>query len=141
MSAVEINNNAVKELKKIINSENIYEGSITEKELIKWKNKKFDLVFTKTVLIHINPKLLSEVYNLIYNLSSKYILLCEYYSPNPVNITYRKNRNKLFKRDFAGEFLSLYKNVTLIDYGFVYHKDNNFPQDDVNWFLLKKLKS
>ena len=38
MSAVEINNNAVKELKKIINSENIYEGSITEK-LIKWKNK------------------------------------------------------------------------------------------------------
>lgn len=26
----------------------------------------------------------------------------------------------------------------LVDYGFVYHRDNNFSQDDITWFLLEK---
>jgi spore coat polysaccharide biosynthesis protein SpsF len=50
---------------------------------------------------------------------------------------YRGFKNKLFKRDFAGEFLNNYKKTKLIDYGFVYHKDK-YPQDDLNWFLIKK---
>ena len=31
-----------------------------------------------------------------------------------------------------------YKNLKLADYGFVYKNDNNFPYDDVTWFLLEK---
>lgn len=31
-----------------------------------------------------------------------------------------------------------YKDLELIDYGFIYHRDNNFPGDDNNRFLLKK---
>ena len=31
-----------------------------------------------------------------------------------------------------------YKSLKLLDYGFVYHKDLSFPQDDLTWFLLKK---
>jgi hypothetical protein len=46
----------------------------------------------------------------------------------------------LFKRDFAGEMLERYPDLELIDYGFVYKRDNNFPQDDITWFLLKKTK-
>jgi len=45
----------------------------------------------------------------------------------------------LFKRDFAGEMLDRFKDLELLDYGFVYHRDNNFPQDDLNWFLLRKM--
>ena len=39
--------------------------------------------------------------------------------------------------DFAGEVIEKY-NLKLINYGFVYHRDNNFPLDDISWFLLKK---
>ena len=28
--------------------------------------------------------------------------------------------------------------LTLLDYGFLYHRDNNFPQDDISWFLIEK---
>ena len=103
--------------------------------------KRFDLVLTKTVLIHINPDRLIDVYQKIYGLSSKYIFIGEYYNPAPVEVTYRGHRGKLFKRDFCGEMLQLYPDLRLLDYGFVYHLDQNFPQDDVNWFLLEKPKS
>ncbi len=55
-----------------------------------------------------------------------------------VPLDYRGLSNKLFKRDFAGEMLDKYPDLQLVDYGFVYHNDNSFPQDDINWFLLKK---
>ena len=46
-------------------------------------------------------------------------------------------KNKLFKRDFAKEYLQINKKSKLLDYGFVYEKDK-FPQDNMNWFLIKK---
>ena len=64
--------------------------------------------------------------------------MAEYYSPAPVEVSYRGYSNKLFKRDFAGEMLKNYTDLELIDYGFLYHGDPAFPQDDINWFLLKK---
>jgi len=44
----------------------------------------------------------------------------------------------LFKRDFAGEMLERFADLKLLDYGFVYRRDPNFPQDDITWFLLEK---
>ena len=35
--------------------------------------------------------------------------------------------------------LDQYHNLHLVDYGFVYHRDHNFPQDDLTWFLLEKI--
>jgi pseudaminic acid biosynthesis-associated methylase len=99
---------------------------------------KFDLVFTKGVLIHINPNKLDIVYEKMYNLSNKYILIAEYYSRDVREINYRGNKNKLFKRDFCGEIMDKYKDLRLIDYGFVYYRDNNYPLDDISWFLLEK---
>jgi pseudaminic acid biosynthesis-associated methylase len=100
-------------------------------------DKLFDLSFTKTVLIHIDPKELGKVYANLYNLSNRYILVCEYYNPSPVTVRYRGNDDRLFKRDFAGELIDTF-NLRLIDYGFVYQRDNYFPQDDLTWFLLEK---
>ncbi len=92
----------------------------------------------KGVLIHINPDHLEQVYNKLYHSSSRYILLCEYYNPVPVSIPYRGHEDRLFKRDFCGELMDSYHDLHLLDYGFLYHRDRHFPQDDLNWFLLEK---
>jgi len=99
--------------------------------------RKFDLTFTKLVLIHINPEKLETVYENLYALSNRYIMICEYYNPYPVNVEYRGHQNRLFKRDFAGDLISKY-NLRLLDYGFNYHRDPYFTNDDATWFLMEK---
>ncbi|MHB0965532.1 MAG: pseudaminic acid biosynthesis-associated methylase [Bellilinea sp.] len=100
--------------------------------------EQFDLVLTRGLLIHIPPSDLGKAYAAIYNASSRYILLAEYYSPNPVMIPYRGQDDQLWKRDFAGEMLHLYPRLKLIDCGFISRHDPQYPQDDVSWFLLSK---
>lgn len=133
LSAVEINANAYEQLKKI-NHVTAYNRSILDFE----PKEKYDLVFTKGLLIHINPEELGKVYQKMYETSSKYICIAEYYNPSPVAIPYRGHENRLFKRDFAGEMLDKFPALKLVDYGFVYHRDNNFAQDDTTWFLMEK---
>lgn len=99
--------------------------------------ERYDFVFTKGVLIHIAPQKLETVYRNLYELSDRYIMVCEYYSPSPVSVVYRGHENRLFKRDFAGELMDRF-NLRLIDYGFQYRRDNYFPMDDGTWFLLEK---
>jgi spore coat polysaccharide biosynthesis protein SpsF len=133
VTGVEINKKACEHLKKIKNV-NVINNSI-----LKFKLKsKFDLVLIKGVMIHVHPKNLKKLYKKIEKLSKKYILICEYYSPYPISINYRGYKNKLFKNDYAGDFLKIYKNYKLIDYGFNYHLDK-YPQDDSSWFLLRKI--
>ena len=116
---------------------------LSEKEvylqsILDWNpQKKYDLVLSKGVLIHQNPDSLESIYKKLYEACNNYILLGEYYSPNPSSIDYRGHKDKLFKRDFAGELLDKFEDVGLIDYGFVYHREP-FPQDDITWFLLEK---
>ena len=78
-----------------------------------------------------------KIYELLYKTSKKYICIAEYYSPYPDGVEYRGYRDKLFKR-FAGEMLDKFKDLRLVDYGFIYHRDAIFPLGDVNWFLLEK---
>lgn len=99
--------------------------------------KTFDLTFTNGVLIHIDPDYLDNVYRNLYNLSHRYIMVCEYYNPSPVMVKYRGYDDRMFKRDFAGDLIDKF-NLRLVDYGFVYHRDNYFPKDDLTWFLLEK---
>lgn len=135
LAAIEINSYACNKLKELQNIE-VYNQSILDFS----PQNKYDFVLSKGVLIHINPEKLPEVYDLMYELSNKYICIVEYYNPNPVAIDYRGHSNKLFKRDFAGELLDKFKDVFLVDYGFIYHRDKYFAQDDVTWFLLEKMK-
>ncbi|MDX5494045.1 MAG: methyltransferase domain-containing protein [Alphaproteobacteria bacterium] len=112
----------------------IHQGSIIEPLS---PGRQFDLAFTSGVLIHINPDELAKVYDNLNTLSSRYILVVEYYNPTPVTVNYRGHDNRLFKRDFAGEIIDRF-GLKLRDYGFLYHRDNYFPQDDLTWFLLEK---
>ncbi len=134
LSAIEINPEASKILAEFIGSENVYEGSIFDYPI----TKQVDLALIKGVLIHINPDMLDKVYQKLYEVSKRYILVCEYYNPSPVAISYRGHSDRLFKRDFAGELMDKYTDLVLIDYGFAYRHDAAFPQDDITWFLMEK---
>ena len=134
LSAVEINEKAAAELQSNLTDVDLHLSSILEFQT----NATWDLVFTKGVLIHINPDKLPIVYELMHQASSRYLLVAEYYNPKPTEITYRGHRGKLFKRDFAGDMLDKYSDLSLLDYGFIYHRDMNFPQDDMTWFLMEK---
>jgi spore coat polysaccharide biosynthesis protein SpsF len=131
---IEINKQAANELRAAIGESNVFNGSIYDYE----SHSQYDVSLIKTVLIHIPPEMLHNVYEKLYNASKKYILLCEYYNPSPVTVNYRGHNDRLFKRDFAGEMLEKYRDLQLVDYGFCYKRDNAFPQDDITWFLLKK---
>ena len=130
---VEINPDAAEELRKLIGDDNVVEGSLFD-----WAGEPAELSFTKGVLIHINPDMLPTAYDRVYAASSRFILVAEYYSPNPVAIPYRGHEDRLFKRDFAGDMLELFSDLSLVDYGFAYRRDPNFPQDDISWFLMQK---
>ena len=132
--AIEINSKACKQLAKLISKKKIF-NNLIEKFKVK---KKFDLVLIKGVLIHINPKELKKVYKKLYYATKKYLLIVEYYNPDPISVKYRGHSEKLFKRDFAGEIIKNYSKMKLVDYGFVYRGDVNFPQDDLTWFLMEK---
>lgn len=132
--AIEINAAATEQLKNIIPTNQIYPGSILDFTA----NREWDLTLIKGVLIHINPEVLPQVYDKLLASCRRYLLVAEYYNPSPVAISYRGHGDRLFKRDFAGEIMDRHPQLQLIDYGFVYRRDPQFPQDDVTWFLLEK---
>jgi pseudaminic acid biosynthesis-associated methylase len=134
LNGLEINTKAYEILKKLNICKKLYNQTIFEYN----SNETYDLVFSKGVMIHINPDKLELLYEKLYNMSKKYIVIAEYYSRQVQEINYRGNTNKLFKRDFCGEIMNKYPNLKLIDYGFVYHRDPKFPLDDITWFLLEK---
>jgi len=134
LSAIEINEKAVNILRSRGNIQ-VYHQSILD--FI--PDQRSDFVLTKGVLIHIDPVALPKVYDILYQSSSRYICIAEYYHPTPVALEYRGHHNKLFKRDFAGELLDRFPDLRLIDYGFVYYRDTNFPLKDISWFLLEKI--
>ena len=134
MSAIEINELAAAHLEEVVSPSNIYRGSILDYQ----PHKVFDICLIKGVLIHINPSHLTNVYENLYHSSDRFILIAEYYNPSPVELMYRGETGKLFKRDFAGEMMDRFPDLSLRDYGFFYHRDPKFPQDDITYFLLEK---
>jgi len=131
--AIEINTEAAKQLSKVIPTEHIHNESILDFT----PSQKYDLTLIKGVLIHINPENLPEVYDKLFASTNRYIMIAEYYNQSPVSILYRGHNDRLFKRDFAGEIMDRHPSLRLIDYGFSYRRDPNFPQDDITWFLME----
>ena len=134
MQAVEINPDAAQHLSALIGPANVYTGSLFDFR----PADTFDLVLVKGVLIHLHPDRLPETYDAMYRASRRLVLIAEYYNPTPVSVPYRGHADRLFKRDFAGEFLDRHPDLVLRDYGFAYRRDPAAPQDDITWFLLEK---
>lgn len=133
LQGVELNAKA-RDIAQALGIADIWQGSLFDYPV----QQPVGLAFTRGVLIHLPPELLPQAYAKLHEASRGHVLIAEYYSPSPVEISYRGHAGKLFKRDFAGEMLDLYPDLQLVDYGFVYRRDVNFPTDDINWFLLEK---
>jgi len=135
LAAVEINARAVEELRRMEGLQ-VHHLSMFDFHT----DTPCDFAFTRGVLIHLNPELLPQAYDVLYHSSRRYICLAEYYNPKPVELVYREHAHRLYKRDFAGELMDAHPDLSLVDYGFVYHRDGNFPQDDITWFLMEKTR-
>lgn len=98
----------------------------------------YRLAMTCGTLIHVPPEQLPDAYSALYAASKRHILICEYHSPKPVEIEYRGNAGRLWKRDFAGEMLSLYDDLKVVDTSFFWRHDPEHRFDDVFAVLLEK---
>ena len=136
LHAVEINASAAAEIRR-------WGGATVEvASLLDFTpSRQWDLSFTKGVLIHLPPQALPEIYHKLVACSRRYVMVCEYYNPSPVEVSYRGHEQALFKRDFAGEIMDAHPELTLVDYGFTYHRDPQHPLDDSTWFLMEKTGS
>jgi spore coat polysaccharide biosynthesis protein SpsF len=132
--AIEINATAAAQLRTLLPPQNVAHGSILDYR----PSRTFDLVLIKGVLIHLNPDWLPQVYDTLRAACGRYLLVCEYYNPTPVQVTYRGHAERLFKRDFCGEILDRHPDLRLLDYGFAYRRDPSYPQDDITWFLIAR---
>lgn len=132
--AIEINAEASQQLCTVIPPARVYNTSILDFA----PARQWDLTLIKGVLIHINPDMLPQVYDKLVTSTGRYLMVAEYYNPAPVAIPYRGHSDRLFKRDFAGEIMDRHPHLKLVDYGFSYRRDPNFPQDDITWFLMEK---
>ena len=102
-SAVEINSIAAKALKQKLPECDVFNGSFLDYQC----DGSFYLVFTKGVLIHFSPDVLPSVYRKMYELSSRYILICNILIQFPFSIEYGGFKDKLFKgflQGFNGSF-------------------------------------
>lgn len=146
-SAIEINKKAANEINKKAKNKKINLEKLFVTSFEKFipsssghRKKQYDMVLTKGFLIHVHPESIKDIYEKIFSISKKYILICEYFSPSCVPISYHGHDERLWKRDFAGEMIDMFPGLILLDYGFVYKRDH-FPQDNLTWFLLKKTKN
>jgi len=133
LSGIEIQHHCLKKLKKNFNFVNGIQSTVFK---LPFNNNSFDLVFTNNVLIHIPPKKIHIVLKEMYRVSKLWIWGSEYYSQNYKEIIYRKNKNLLWKADFAKIFLKNFKNLKLIKHKFLVSKFDNEEIDSM--YLLKK---
>jgi len=114
--------------------ENSFLGPIKDAQF----NKQFDLVFTSGVLIHVNPDDLLASMRIMYESSSRYILIGEYFNRTPVMINYRGEDDKLFKCDFGKLFVENFE-CKVIDYGFLWGREFDLAGfDDITYWLFEK---
>jgi pseudaminic acid biosynthesis-associated methylase len=100
---------------------------------------KFDLVFTNGVLIHVNPDDLLKSMGRMFEMSSRYILIGEYFNRTPIMIEYRGEHDRLFKRDFGKLFVENF-DCNVVDYGFLWgHEFDAAGFDDITYWLFEKI--
>jgi pseudaminic acid biosynthesis-associated methylase len=134
-SVIEISPEAYNFVTKQYKIDRSFNGPIIEAD---FEKASFDLTFTSGVLIHIHPDDLLNNMKKLYELSSKYILIGEYFNRTPVMIEYQGLQNKLFKRDFGKLFVENF-DVTIVDYGFLWgHIYDPAGFDDFTWWLFEK---
>ena len=95
-----------------------------------------ELAFTSTVLIHVTPVELPRACAEIHRVSSRYILCNEYFAAKAETIEYRGHSDLLFKCDFGSAWLDQFRDLALLDYGFLWRRAA--AMDSTTWWLFEK---
>lgn len=136
-SVLDVNSNALDYVKNKYELEQVFHGGIIDCD---FAPNSFDLVFSQGVLIHINPEQLLASMSKMFDLSSRYILIGEYFNRTPTSITYQGEEERLFKRDFGKLFIENF-DATLVNYGFLWgHIYDPGGHDDITWWMFEKNK-
>jgi pseudaminic acid biosynthesis-associated methylase len=125
MYAVEINATAAEKLRQVTDAGKIFTQSIFDDMPI-----KADLVISKGLLIHLNPRFLKQAYAKLYEHSNRYIFLTEHYSSRVEKVEYRGYSDAFWKRDFVGELMECYPDLRKLSSGIVH--------TTYQWCLLEK---
>jgi pseudaminic acid biosynthesis-associated methylase len=137
LSGIEINGSAIEELRRDASYVTVFPSAIQDFT----PSEQFDMTFTSGVLIHVNPTDLPIAYERLYTASRRYVLIMEYFNPVPVELAYRGETGRLFKRDFAGEFIDHIgaSAVHVVDYGFFWRRVDP-GWDDITWVLFERTR-
>jgi pseudaminic acid biosynthesis-associated methylase len=101
-------------------------------------NRQFDFVFSSGVLIHIQPDDLLNSMKRMFELSSRYIMIAEYFNRTPVMVSYHGEDDRLFKRDFGKLFVENF-DCKIVDYGFLWGFEfDSAGFDDVTYWVFEK---
>jgi pseudaminic acid biosynthesis-associated methylase len=136
LSALEPNPAAVARLRdsEELQLEHLVHGDATSIDL---PDDAFDLVFTNGVLIHIAPALVPGVMREICRVSRRFVLCSEYFSHEPVEVSYHGETGMLWKRDFGREYLQTCPELRVRSYGFVWQEEFQLF-DNLNWWVFEK---
>jgi pseudaminic acid biosynthesis-associated methylase len=129
---IDINKKALDELRKDVPG---IQAVLSQARQLPFLDGSFDLVFTMGVLIHQAPQMLPDVMREIVRCSRRFILGGEYYSPEPIEVTYRGRSGALFKRDFGSLYQELFPELVLRSRGFL---SREAGWDDVTFWVLEK---
>ena len=132
---IEINEQAAQQLGEVIPPERVIRGSTFDFK----PQRVWDVMWIKSVLTHVKPAKPPQVCEALYRSTGQHLLVAEYYNPTPVEVSYRGHLQRLFKLDFAGDLMAAFLDLCLVDYSLVYRHDPVMPQDDITWFLMRKL--
>lgn len=105
-------------------------------EALPFGDASMELVFTSGVLIHVHPDHLGQVADEMHRVSSRFILVSEYFNAEPVELEYRGLSGHLWKRDFAGFFLDRFDDLEVVADGFLWKRTAGL--DNSTWALMEK---
>jgi pseudaminic acid biosynthesis-associated methylase len=106
-------------------------GSIYD---LPFKSDFFDLVFTCGVLIHIPLEKLPAALRELDRVTSRYMLLMEYFSEQDQEIIYRGRSGLLWKRNFPFHVMKACEQLTVISQGY-FGQEQGF--DRTHWWLME----
>lgn len=129
---IELQAYAVEKAKGLTKGINIIQGMGDD---IPFKDGFFDMVFTSGVLIHISPEKIDKVIEEIYRCTREYIWGFEYYADEYTEVSYRGNKELLWKTNYCKLYLDKFSDLELVkEEKYKYINNNNID----SMFLLRK---
>ena len=149
LNGVELNETALKTARKNFPGNKLFSFRYRKFET----DKKFDLVFTFGVLIHLNPEIINNTIKKIHSLSNMYIFGHESYSKELQEVNYRGYTDVFWKQDFMNKYIENFPTLSIKKQKLITYTDNNravtktlneteFTEKDIDLqdsvYLLKK---